>query len=169
MVFNVFVMMTLFNEINMRKLHGERNVFEGITKNWIFWAVIIITCFAQAILIEFGDLAFGTTHLTWDKWLICVAGGAGSMLWHQLVVVTFPYEWIKNGEGMEGSEEAAISKLKMDEDIKTSYGQKAASSSAVKAAAPSYLRGNSRIKRQLSVNKVGGASAAHHDHAVAAV
>jgi hypothetical protein len=38
MVVNVFVMMTLVNEINMRKLHGDRNVFEGITKNWIFWA-----------------------------------------------------------------------------------------------------------------------------------
>ena len=26
-VFNAFVMMTLFNEINARKIHGERNVF----------------------------------------------------------------------------------------------------------------------------------------------
>jgi len=169
MVFNVFVMMTLFNEINMRKLHGERNVFEGITKNWIFWAVIIITCFAQAILIEFGDLAFGTTHLRWDYWLICVAAGAGSMLWHQAVVLQFPYEWIKNGEAMEGSEEAAIAKLKMDEDIKTSYGQKGATASSVKASATTYIRGNSRIKRQLSVNKTAGASAAQHETGVAAV
>ncbi|CAF4542577.1 unnamed protein product, partial [Rotaria magnacalcarata] len=30
MVFNAFVLMTLFNEINARKLHGERNVFKGI-------------------------------------------------------------------------------------------------------------------------------------------
>jgi len=169
MVFNVFVMMTLFNEINMRKLHGERNVFEGITKNWIFWAVIIITCFAQAILIEFGDLAFGTTHLRWDYWLICIAAGAGSMLWHQAVVLQFPYEWIKNGEAMEGSEEAAIAKLKMDEDIKTSYGQKGATASSVKASATTYIRGNSRIKRQLSVNKTAGASAAQHETGVAAV
>lgn len=27
-VFNTFVMMTLFNEINARKIHGERNVFQ---------------------------------------------------------------------------------------------------------------------------------------------
>jgi Ca2+ transporting ATPase len=170
MVFNVFVMMTLFNEINMRKLHGERNVFEGITKNWIFWAVIVITCFAQAILIEFGDLAFGTAHLRWDYWLICVAAGAGSMLWHQ-IVVCIPYEWIKNGEAMEGSEEAAVAKMKMDEDIRASYGQKTGSSSSVKAAAPSYMRGNSRIKRQLSINKQssGGASTAHQSVGVAAV
>ena len=30
LIFNVFVLMTLFNEINARKIHGERNVFEGI-------------------------------------------------------------------------------------------------------------------------------------------
>ncbi|KAH8073376.1 calcium-transporting ATPase [Aureococcus anophagefferens] len=29
-LFNCFVMMTLFNEINCRKLHGETNVFEGV-------------------------------------------------------------------------------------------------------------------------------------------
>jgi Ca2+ transporting ATPase len=29
-VFNTFVMMTLFNEINARKIHGERNVFKVI-------------------------------------------------------------------------------------------------------------------------------------------
>lgn len=27
-VFNAFVMMTVFNEINCRKVHGERNVFQ---------------------------------------------------------------------------------------------------------------------------------------------
>jgi hypothetical protein len=91
------------------------------------------------------------------------------MLWHQAVVLQIPYEWIKNGEAMEGTEEAAIAKLKMDEDIKTSYGQKAATSSSVKASATTYIRGNSRIKRQLSVNKTSGASASHHETAVAAV
>ena len=32
-LFNCFVMMTLFNEINCRKLNGEKNVFTGIMKN----------------------------------------------------------------------------------------------------------------------------------------
>ena len=118
-------------------------------------------------LIEFGDLAFGTTHLKWDYWLICVAAGAGAMLWHQFVVCV-PHEWIKNGEALEGSEEAAVAKMKLDEDIKASYGQKAGSSSSVKAP---YMRGNSRIKRQLSINKQpsGGASTAHQSVGVASV
>jgi hypothetical protein len=44
LVFNAFVLMTLFNEINARKIHGERNVFEGIHKNPYFYIIWII-CF----------------------------------------------------------------------------------------------------------------------------
>ena len=35
-IFNAFVLMTLFNEINGRKIHNERNVFDGITNNSVF-------------------------------------------------------------------------------------------------------------------------------------
>ncbi|CAF1575793.1 unnamed protein product, partial [Didymodactylos carnosus] len=43
-VFNAFVLMTLFNEINARKLHGERNVFKGILSNPVFYTIWIL-CF----------------------------------------------------------------------------------------------------------------------------
>ena len=46
-VFNVFVMMQLFNEINARKIHGERNVFEGIYRNPIFCSVVLGTFVLQ--------------------------------------------------------------------------------------------------------------------------
>lgn len=46
-IFNTFVLMQLFNEINARKVHGERNVFTGISKNAIFLAVVIGTFIAQ--------------------------------------------------------------------------------------------------------------------------
>ncbi|KAG8589070.1 hypothetical protein GDO81_006237 [Engystomops pustulosus] len=46
-VFNTFVMMQLFNEINARKIHGERNVFENIFRNPIFCAVVVGTFAAQ--------------------------------------------------------------------------------------------------------------------------
>ena len=38
-IFNSFVSMTLFNEINARKVHDERNVFEGFHRN-IFFVLI---------------------------------------------------------------------------------------------------------------------------------
>src|SRR5262245_14586923 len=37
LVFNAFVMMTLFNEINSRKIHGQRNVFGGMFRNPIYY------------------------------------------------------------------------------------------------------------------------------------
>lgn len=46
-IFNSFVMMTLFNEFNARKIHGQRNVFEGIFTNPIFYTIWIGTCTAQ--------------------------------------------------------------------------------------------------------------------------
>lgn len=46
-VFNTFVMMQLFNEINARKIHGERNVFEGIFNNLIFCTIVFGTFIIQ--------------------------------------------------------------------------------------------------------------------------
>jgi Ca2+ transporting ATPase len=60
-LFNAFVWMQIFNEINSRKCHGERNVFKGIFNNYIFLGVIIGTTCAQIILIQFGGYAFSTT------------------------------------------------------------------------------------------------------------
>lgn len=47
-IFNTFVLMTLFNEINARKIHGQRNVFEGLIRNPIFIGIWIFTFAAQA-------------------------------------------------------------------------------------------------------------------------
>lgn len=47
-VFNAFVLMTLFNEINARKLHGERNVFKGIFSNPFFYCIWLF-CFAAQV------------------------------------------------------------------------------------------------------------------------
>lgn len=46
-VFNTFVLMQLFNEINARKIHGERNVFEGIFNNAIFCTIVLGTFVVQ--------------------------------------------------------------------------------------------------------------------------
>nr|XP_033776998.1 plasma membrane calcium-transporting ATPase 3 isoform X3 [Geotrypetes seraphini] len=48
-IFNTFVMMQLFNEINARKIHGERNVFDGIFSNPIFYSIVLGTFGVQVI------------------------------------------------------------------------------------------------------------------------
>merc|ERR1712176_287067 len=67
-VFNVFVWMQIFNEINARKVNNERNVFEGIHKNWIFWMIIAISIVAQFILIEVGGQFASTLDLNATEW-----------------------------------------------------------------------------------------------------
>lgn len=47
-VFNTFVLMTLFNEINARKLHGERNTFKGLFSN-INFHIIWFSCFGAQV------------------------------------------------------------------------------------------------------------------------
>lgn len=49
-IFNSFVMMTLFNEFNARKIHGQRNVFQGIFTNPIFYSIWVGTCASQVCL-----------------------------------------------------------------------------------------------------------------------
>uniref|UniRef100_A0AAQ4R1E2 Calcium-transporting ATPase n=1 Tax=Gasterosteus aculeatus aculeatus TaxID=481459 RepID=A0AAQ4R1E2_GASAC len=84
-VFNVFVMMQLFNEINARKIHGERNVFEGIYRNPIFCTVVLGTFALQIVIVQFGGKPFSCTALTIDQWLWCVFIGVGELLWGQLI------------------------------------------------------------------------------------
>lgn len=49
-IFNTFVLMQLFNEINARKIHGERNVFDGIFANPIFCSIVLGTFAVQVSL-----------------------------------------------------------------------------------------------------------------------
>lgn len=84
-VFNVFVMMTLFNEINARKIHGQRNVFQGVFTNPIFYGIWFGTLLSQVVIIELGGRAFSTHSLPPDIWLWCVFLGLGVLLWGQVV------------------------------------------------------------------------------------
>uniref|UniRef100_A0A4W5KSF5 Calcium-transporting ATPase n=1 Tax=Hucho hucho TaxID=62062 RepID=A0A4W5KSF5_9TELE len=93
-VFNTFVMMQLFNEINARKIHGERNVFDGIFKNMIFCSIVFGTFIIQIVIVQFGGKPFSCVGLSIDQWLWCVFLGFGCLLWGQ-VVTTVPTSRLK--------------------------------------------------------------------------
>ncbi|KAM9572519.1 plasma membrane calcium-transporting ATPase 4-like [Trichechus inunguis] len=77
--------MQLFNEINSRKIHGERNVFAGIFRNLIFCSVVLGTFISQIIIVEFGGKPFSCTGLTLSQWFWCLFIGIGELLWGQVI------------------------------------------------------------------------------------
>lgn len=85
-IFNLFVMLQVFNFLNSRKLGDEvlniltqLNVFEGIFSNWLF-PVIVVAIFAlQIILVTFGGIAFSVYKyfgLNIYQWLISFGIGS---------------------------------------------------------------------------------------------
>ncbi|XP_042195744.1 plasma membrane calcium-transporting ATPase 2 isoform X3 [Callorhinchus milii] len=84
-IFNTFVLMQLFNEINARKIHGEKNVFEGIFRNPIFCSIVFGTFAIQIVIVQYGGKPFSCTPLKVDQWLWCVFLGVGELLWGQVI------------------------------------------------------------------------------------
>ncbi|XP_068516498.1 plasma membrane calcium-transporting ATPase 4 isoform X8 [Anas acuta] len=116
-VFNTFVMMQLFNEINARKIHGERNVFEAIYRNPIFCTVVLGTFAAQIIIVEFGGKPFSCSGLTLSQWFWCIFIGVGELLWGQLIctIPTSRLKFLK--EAGHGITKEEIPEEELPEDV----------------------------------------------------
>ncbi|XP_015227703.1 PREDICTED: plasma membrane calcium-transporting ATPase 1-like [Cyprinodon variegatus] len=121
-VFNTFVLMQIFNEFNARKIHGERNVFEGVFNNPIFCSIILGTLVVQVLIVHFGGKAFSCVPLTLEHWLWCIFLGIGSLLWGQLVS-SVPTSWLKflktvgHGTQQEEIPEEELEELKDKDEI----------------------------------------------------
>jgi Ca2+ transporting ATPase len=81
MIFNTFVFMQVFNEINSRKL-GERefNVFAGFFNNWLFTLILILTIAVQVVLVQYGGFPVRCTPLTQVQHGICLGIGFASLI-----------------------------------------------------------------------------------------
>ncbi len=90
-LFNSFVMMQLFNEINARKLHDELNVFDGFFKNPVFSAVILITTVLQILIMQFGGIAFEVLPLNSLQWGVSIAFGVGMLPWGVVMHLVPPF------------------------------------------------------------------------------
>jgi len=67
LVFQVFVFLQLFNQINARKLEeGVFNVFSGMFKNCLFVSVVIFTFTIQMVMVEIGGMAVKTHSLNME-------------------------------------------------------------------------------------------------------
>lgn len=57
-VFNIFVMMTVFNFLNARKIKDEINFLEGFFNNSFFLVIVFFIFFAQAVIATHGSTPF---------------------------------------------------------------------------------------------------------------
>ncbi|XP_022929647.1 calcium-transporting ATPase 10, plasma membrane-type-like [Cucurbita moschata] len=74
LIFNAFVLCQIFNEFNARK-PDEKNIFKGVTKNYLFIGIIAITVVLQVIIIEFLGKFTSTVRLNWKYWIISIIIG----------------------------------------------------------------------------------------------
>ncbi|KAI1715124.1 e1-E2 ATPase domain-containing protein [Ditylenchus destructor] len=139
-VFNTFVMMTLFNEINARKIHGERNIFQGLFTNPIYYCIWIATMISQLLIVQFGGRWFSTSPLNLEQWLWCIAFGVGTLLWGQ-IVTTIPTKGLPQNWTI-GSGEVEPTDIMLDgdeEDMEKRSGQIL------------WIRGLTRLQTQIRV------------------
>ncbi|XP_029538669.1 plasma membrane calcium-transporting ATPase 1-like isoform X3 [Oncorhynchus nerka] len=146
-VFNVFVMMQLFNEINARKIHGERNVFEAIYRNPIFCSVVMGTFILQIVIVQFGGKPFSCTALSIDQWLWCVFIGVGELLWGQLItaIPTHHLKFLK--EAGHGTHKEDVPENEMNEgDDEIDHAEM-----ELRRGQVLWFRGLNRIQTQIKV------------------
>ncbi|KAK1782143.1 hypothetical protein QBC45DRAFT_6482 [Copromyces sp. CBS 386.78] len=91
-VFNTFVWLQIFNELNNRRLDNRLNIFEGITHNYFFWVINAIMIGGQVLIIFVGGEAFKITRLNGKEWGMSIGLGAISIPWGALIR-KFPDRW----------------------------------------------------------------------------
>ncbi|RLL95662.1 hypothetical protein CFD26_104621 [Aspergillus turcosus] len=80
-IFNTFVWMQIFNELNCRRLDNKFNIFQGILKNRWFMVINALMVGGQVLIIFVGGAAFGVTRLDGSQWAICIGCGAFCIPW----------------------------------------------------------------------------------------
>ena len=73
-VFNVFCLWSLLNQVNSRVIDDSYNIFYRIEKNKIFMIILTIEIAFQSLLVQFGASAFKVAEkgLTSKQWFICI-------------------------------------------------------------------------------------------------
>ena len=86
-VFNVFVIYTLFNQFNCRVIDDSLNIFVRMGNNLFFPVITLCELALQILLIEFGRDAFKCTErgLTLIQWLIVIGFSAVTIVLSAIV------------------------------------------------------------------------------------
>lgn len=89
LIFNSFVFMQLFNEVNSRKLgEFDYNSFSGFFNNFLFLFILFSTAGVQYLMVQYGGQSVRTLPLTRDQHLICAGIGASTLIISNLFPLT---------------------------------------------------------------------------------
>lgn len=75
LVFNIFVWMQIFNAFNNRRLDNRFNIFEGVTRNYLFIFMIFVMMGGQVLIIFVGGEALSTVRLNGAQWAYSIVLG----------------------------------------------------------------------------------------------
>ena len=91
MIFNVFVLYTLFNQINCRIVDGSFNIFARMKNNKLFIFFEMFEFVVQFIIIEFWNVVFKATKngLTLQQWGICILLSSSSFVVDFILKIKF--------------------------------------------------------------------------------
>ncbi|XP_033858342.3 plasma membrane calcium-transporting ATPase 3b isoform X2 [Acipenser ruthenus] len=154
-IFNTFVLMQLFNEINARKIHGERNVFDSIFRNPIFCSIVLGTFVMQIVIVQWGGKPFSCAPLNVEQWLWCLFVGVGELLWGQLIssIPTSHLKCLKEAGHGPGQDEISDDELADDED-EIDHAER-----ELRRGQILWFRGMNRIQTQIRVVRAFRSSA----------
>jgi len=151
-IFNMFVMMQLFNQICCRVIDDTLNIFFRIEKNYSFFLIMLIELVGQIILVQFTSVVFKVAlgGLSGNHWGICIGFAAISFAVNFLV--KFLPDWKSEDEGVEGDSEKKIGDSKM-KGIKGDSKIRNANLSAKKSASIKRIGSTgSKTKKELEMN-----------------
>jgi len=79
-IYNTFVWMQLFNEINCRRIFNELNMVDGVFNNPIFVGIWVFSACVQVASVQFGGDVFHTVPIDAYDWAACIAVGSFSLV-----------------------------------------------------------------------------------------
>lgn len=127
-VFQSFVMMTIFNIINARKLGDkEYNIFSNFFNNGYFFIILFLITFGQFWIVQNGGMLMRVTSLDKQQFLICTVLGALTLPWGILIKFALPSNYFErfqiNEEEMKEEEASSsiVGSIRKSSSFKESF------------------------------------------------
>ena len=90
-IFTVFILLQVINQVVTRQLKHELNIFKGITKNRVYGFIIAIIVGVQILVVTFGQSFIGSTDVYWEDWVVSALISLGMIPW--TILCRLFYNW----------------------------------------------------------------------------